>query len=52
MRITITCDGDHGLLGGETFQREYDDLIAVRHEATRLGWRRIEGGSWRGPCCR
>ena len=53
LKVEITCDGDHlPHVSPGHFVAVGDNLIVLRNRATVLGWRKISGGSWRGPCCK
>ena len=49
--LELTCDGEHGLFGVETFRAETGDFVEQRHAATLAGWRVQESGRILGPCC-
>ncbi len=52
LRVTITCEGDHGMLGVPQWSAEGGDYMAMRHQATAAGWKRTGSGTWLCPGCR
>lgn len=52
LRIKLTCDGAaHGLFPAHHTDTQGADYQAMMKSASRLGWRRVFGGVWLGPCC-
>lgn len=51
-RVTLTCDGDHGLLRPAVWTAHGGDYMAMRAAATKDGWKRADGGRWLCPECR
>lgn len=53
LRLNLRCDGEHNpIIPRAEYVAVGDDFIDMRRVATTRGWRRIEGGEWRGPCCK
>ena len=48
--VQLDCDGQGHLLK-EGWMFIGTNYMAIMKDARNHGWRRIQGGEWRGPCC-